>query len=199
MLKSQFSPFSAAPQLTLGARLTSPDTHGAGHELGRVAAGLGFAAVYGLALGVRGGGASLLQHAFGAAFGLAAIGILAVPSLFVLLALVDAPVSPSAILSASARALASTGFVLAGLAPSAALLGVTIESRSAAAFIAAAGFGLAGGIGLARFVSSARELLGDVPSALRIKCNILLCAFAVFAVALAERIWQALPVLKGGA
>jgi len=197
MLKSQFSPFSPAPPLTLGARLTSPDTHGAGHELGRVAAGLGFAAVYGLALGVRGGGASLLQHAFGAAFGLAAVGVLAVPSLFVLLALVDAPVSPSAILSVSARALASTGIVLAGLAPSAALLAVTIESPSAAAFIAGTGFALAGGIGLLGFVSFARELLRDVPPALRAKCSVLLCAFAVFSIALAARIWQALPVLKG--
>jgi hypothetical protein len=141
----------------------------------------------------------LLQHALGAAFGLAAVFVLAVPSLFVLLALVDAPVSPSALLSASARALASTGFVLAGLAPSAALLGVTIESRSAASFIAGAGFALAGGIGLARFVSSARELLHDVPPALRAKCHVLLCAFAVFAIALADRVWQALPVLKGGA
>jgi hypothetical protein len=198
MLKSQFSPFSAAPQLTLGARLTSADTHRTGHELGRITAGLGLAATYGLALGVRGGGASLLQHALGAALGLAAAFALAVPSLFVLLALVDAPVSPSALLSVSARALASTGFVLAGLAPSAALLGVTIESPGAASFVAGAGFALAGGIGLSRFVSSARELLRDVPPALRAKCHVLLCAFAVFAVALADRIWQALPVLKGG-
>ena len=201
MLKSQFSPFSPAPPLrlapTLADRLTSADSQGVRYELGRLAAGFGFAAVYGLALGTRTGGAALLKHALGAASGLAAVALLAVPSLFVLLALLDAPVSPRALLATSARALATTGFVLAGLAPSAALLGVTIESPSAAAFIAGAGFTLAGGIGLSRFVSSARALLSDVPIGLRTKCSVLLFAFCLFSFALAERVWQALPVLQG--
>ena len=141
----------------------------------------------------------MLQHALGAASGLAAVALLAVPSLFVLLALVDAPVSPSALLATSARALATTGFVLAGLAPSAALLGVTIQSPSAAALIGGAGFALAGGIGLSRFASSARALLAEVPLGLRTKCSVLLCAFCVFSCALAERVWHALPVLQGAA
>lgn len=202
MLKSQFSPFSAAPlrlSPTLADRLTGPDSQGTRYELGRLAAALGFAALYGLALGTRAGGPALLQHALGAASGLAVVALLAVPPLFVLLALVDAPLAPRALLATSARALATTGFVLAGLAPSAALLGVTIESASAAAFIGGAGFALAGAIGLARFVSSARALLADVPSGLGTKCGVLLFAFCVFSVALAERVWQALPALRGGA
>jgi hypothetical protein len=120
-----------------------------------------------------------------------------VPSLVVLRALIDAPVSPRALLTASARAVACAGFVLAGLAPSAALLGVTIESASAVAFVAGAGLALAGGIGLARFVGSARDLLREVPLALRGKCYLLMCGFSVFAIALADRIWQALPVFAG--
>lgn len=75
MLKSQFSPFSAAPPLrlwpTLAHRLTGTNAQGARYELGRLA--------------------------------------------------------PRALLATSARALATTGFVLAGLAPSAALLGVTVR------------------------------------------------------------------------
>jgi hypothetical protein len=120
MLKSQFSPFSAAPPLRLppplAHRLTGSDAQGARYELGRLAAGFGFAALYGLALGTRAGGPALRRHALGAASGLAAVALLAVPSLFVLLALVDAPlsprVSPRALLATSARALATTGLIL---------------------------------------------------------------------------------------
>ena len=116
-MQQSFATIAAEP--SLGARLTSPETHGFTRELARLGAGLGLAALYGLALGARTGGMALVQHALGASAGLAAVGVLGIPALFVLLALVNAPVSPSAMLSAGARALASAGFVLAGLAPSA--------------------------------------------------------------------------------
>ena len=124
MIEQPFPTLSPAPPPTLGARLIAPEAQSATQELARLGAGLGFAALYGLALGSRSGGMSMLQHAFGASAGLAAVGALGLPSLFVLLALVDAPVSPGALLAAGARGLASAGFVLAGLAPSAALLAV---------------------------------------------------------------------------
>jgi len=168
-------------------------------ELLHLAAGLGFAALYGLALGARAGGLSLLRHALAASAGLSAVGVLGVPSLFVLLALADAPVSPSAMLSAGARALASAGFVLAGLAPSAALLVVSIESPSAAAFVARVGFALAGGIGLYQLVSAVRGMLRELPLALRFKSSALLLAFCLFAMLLAARVWGAMPILQGGA
>jgi hypothetical protein len=166
-------------------------------DLARLASGLGFAALYGLALGARAGGASLLHHALASSAGLAAVGMLGMPSLFVLLALVNAPVSPAAMLSAAARALGSAGFVLAGLAPSAALLAVTIESPSAAAFVARAGLLLAGGIGLYQLVAVVRRLFLGLPLGLRMKSNALLLAFCVFAVLLATRVWYALPILQG--
>ncbi len=166
-------------------------------DLARLASGLGFAALYGLALGARSGGASLLEHALASSAGLAAVAVLGMPSLFVLLALVNAPVSPGAMLSAGARALGSAGFVLAGLAPSAALLAVTIESPSAAAFVAEAGLLLAGGIGLYQLLGAVRRMFLGLPFALRVKSNALLLAFCVFAVLLACRVWYALPILRG--
>jgi len=117
--------------------------------------------------------------------------------LFVLLALVNAPVSPAAMLSASARALGSAGFVLAGLAPSAALLVVTIRSGSAAAFVTQAGLLLSGGIGLYQLVGAVRRMFLGLPLGLRMKGNALLLAFCVFAALLATRVWCALPVLQG--
>ena len=168
-------------------------------ELTRLGAGLGLAALYGLSLGARSGGLSLLSHALAASAGLAAVGVLGVPSLFVLLALVDAPVSPGAMISTGARALASAGFVLAGLAPSAALLAVTIESPSAAASVARVGLALAGGIGLYQLVSAVRLMLAPLPFGLRVRSNALLAAFCVFAALLAARVWYTLPILQGGA
>ncbi|MEO6598454.1 MAG: hypothetical protein ABIQ16_01180, partial [Polyangiaceae bacterium] len=166
-------------------------------DVARLASGLGFAALYGLALGTRTGGASLLRHAWGSSAGLAAVGVLGLPSLFVLLALVNAPVSPGVLLSAGARALGSAGFALAGLAPSAALLVVTIESPSLAAFVAQAGLLLSGAIGLYQLVRAVRRMFIGLPLGLRIKGNALLLAFCVFAVLLAARVWYALPILRG--
>ena len=185
-----------AAELPVAAQLLAREPRA---ELVHLAAGLGFAALYGLALGARVGGLSLLRHALAASAGLSAVGVLGVPSLFVLLALADAPVSPNAMLAAGARALASTGFVLAGLAPSAALLVVSIESPSAAAFVARMGFALAGGIGLYQLASAVRGMLRELPLGLRFKSNALLAAFCLFAMLLAARVWGAMPILQGGA
>ena len=196
-MEQSFPTIGSAPPPSLGARLTSAETQGATQELARLGAGLGLAALYGLALGARTGGVSLVQHALAASAGLAAVGVLGIPALFVLLALVDAPVSPGAMLSAGARSLASAGFVLAGLAPSAALLAVTIESPDAVAFVTRAGLTLAGGIGLVQLTSSVRTMLKDLPAERRLKCNALLFGFSLFAIMLAGRVWYTLPILKG--
>jgi len=189
----------SAPQPSLSARLISAETHGVTQEFTRLAAGLGLAALYGLALGARSGGISLVQHALAASAGLAAVAVLGMPALFVLLALVDAPVSPVALLSAAARSLASAGFVLAGLAPSAALLAVTIDSADAVAFVTRAGLVLAGGIGLFQLTSAVRAMLEHLPAERRLKCNALLFGFCLFTIMLAGRVWYSLPILKGAA
>ena len=198
-MQPSFPTLVSAPQPSLGARLTSAETQGASQELARLGAGLGLAALYGLALGARSGGIGLVQHALIASAGLAAVGVLGIPALFVLLALVDAPVSPSSLLSVAARSLASAGFVLSGLAPSAALLAVTIESPDAAAFVTRAGLTLAGGIGLFQLTSSVRAMFKELSPEQRLKCNALLFGFSLFAIMLAARVWYSLPILKGAA
>lgn len=198
-MEQSFPTNASTPPLSLGARLTSSETQGTTQEFARLAAGLGLAALYGLALGARSGGVALVHHALAASAGLAAVGVLGLPALFVLLALVDAPVSPGAMLSAGARSLASAGFVLAGLAPSAALLAVTIESPDAVAFVTRAGLTLAGGIGLFQLTSSVRAMLKDLTPERRLKCNALLFGFSLFAIMLAGRVWYSLPILKGAA
>src|SRR5438046_2114889 len=52
-MEQSFPTIISPPQPSLGARLTSPETQGAAKELARLGAGLGLAALYGLALGAR--------------------------------------------------------------------------------------------------------------------------------------------------
>src|SRR5262245_11828533 len=75
---------------------------------------VGLAALYGAALGTRHGGLSLARHAFGCAGLLLAVGALGVPALAIVLALFDAPISPSQLTRSAARAAAVAGIVLVG-------------------------------------------------------------------------------------
>lgn len=119
---------------------------------------------YGLALGAREGGARLIHHALGVPLALLVLGAVLTPSLTVLLALLDAPVTPLGMLRAVARALSSAGLVLAGLAPSAAVLVVTIESNDIASAAArGAGF-IAGALGVAGSFGGVKELVLRAPT-----------------------------------
>lgn len=189
----------AAAATGYGGRLTSRLGGGGAQELARLGAGLGLAALFGLALGARAGGRALLEHALGVPLGLLIVGAVAVPSLFVVLAILDAPITPSKMFAATARSLASTGLVLSGLAPATAMLAVTITTPGAAAQVARLAFSLAGAIGLSVLVAGVREPLREADEGLRRKAFFALCGFCVIATALAGRIWEALLPILGGA
>ncbi|WP_438013781.1 hypothetical protein WMF18_22915 [Sorangium sp. So ce315] len=170
-------------------------------DLSRFGVGVGLASLYGLALGARQGGASLVQHAAGVPAAVVAVACLGVPALLIVLTLFDAPLDPPRVLSATARAAASTGLVLAGLAPAAALFVVTSASDLTAALMGLLGLAVAGALGV-------HALLRDLGVALRRDGGVVglaghgaaLLGFAGFAVVLALRVWWAtLPILKAGA
>lgn len=165
----------------------------------RLGSGLLLAAVYGLALGARGGGAELLRHALGAPLGLALVAAVAAPSLFVRLALIDAPLRPAQMLAAVSRGTFATGLVLAGLAPAATLLVVSIESARAAAWMSGLGLWLAGGIGLVNVLSALQGALATASGSVRSRAWLAVTIFALLSAALAARAWYAwLPLLAGG-
>jgi hypothetical protein len=169
-------------------------------DLSRLGSGLLLAAVYGLALGARSGGADWLRHAFGAPLGLIVVGAVAAPSLFVRLALIDAPLRPAQMLAAVSRGTFATGLVLAGLAPAATLLVVSIESARAAAWMSGLGLWLAGGIGLANVLAAFRDALATAGDRVRSRAWIAVTIFALLAAALSARAWYAwLPLLRGAA
>lgn len=179
-------------------RLTFDAPHGLTPELGRLAAGLSLSAFYGLALGARSGGAELLKNALGVPLGLFVLGAVMMPSLTVLFAILDAPVTPARVLAALGRALSSVGLVLAGLAPGVALLCVTVESGELAARVARLGFFLAGGLGLVGLGASFSDSLAEAESGVVRKARLILLGYAVFAVMLAARLWSAFVPMLGG-
>ncbi|AUX44298.1 uncharacterized protein SOCE26_057620 [Sorangium cellulosum] len=170
-------------------------------SLSRFGVGLGLASLYGVALGARRGGVSLVEHAVGVPAAMVAVACLGVPALTIVLTLFNAPLDPPRALSATARAAAATGLALGGLAPAAALFVVTSETRATAAIMALLGLAAGGAIGL-------RVLLRDLKAALGRDGNVLgraasgaaFLGFAAFAVALSLRVWlDALPLFNGGA
>jgi hypothetical protein len=180
------------------ARLSSPATPELAGEFRRLLGGLCLAGSYGLALGARSGGLGLLRHALGAPATLLSVGVIAVPSLFVVLSLFDAPITLERTLAATARAAASSGLLLAGIAPATALLLVTIDSPGAAAFVARAGLLLGGCFGGLPLLAAFHEGLRTAPAGTRFKSRLALLGFVIFGLALAARMASALlPVLGG--
>ncbi len=167
-------------------------------EAARFGVGLGLAALYGLALGTRQGGKAFFTNAAFVPAALAAVVALGVPALYISLALFDAPIEPPRALAAAARATARTGLVLAGLAPAAALFVVSSDDARSAAGSAIVGLAIAGAIGLTRMVGDLHGSITHAPANVRAKADFAFFGFAIFAVALAARIWwAALPLLRG--
>ena len=168
-------------------------------DLRRAGVALGLSSLYGLALGSREGGAELVRHALGVPLALLVLGAVLTPSLTVLLALLDAPVTPLSMLRAVSRAVTSAGLVLAGLAPSAAVLVVTIESgQIASAAARGAGF-IAGALGVAGLLGGVRALVARAPGAVLWRAQALLLAYSVFVALLGARLFSLLLPMIGGA
>jgi hypothetical protein len=142
---------------------------------------LALSAAYGLAIGTRDGGLSILKHA--AAVPLAPLAV----------------VDPPAAVGAAARGAATTGLVLGGLAPAMALFVTTSSSRLGAAFCAGMGLILAGIFGLRAFLSAIGAPLARASVGVRTVSGFALAGFAVFGTALAARVWWSTLPLFGGA
>jgi hypothetical protein len=168
-------------------------------EATRFGVGLGLAALYGLALGARGGGVSFLAHAAGVPAALLAAFGVGVPALSIVLALVDAPIALPAIGAATSRATATGGLVLAGLAPAAALFVVTSERGGAAALAAGVGLAVGGAFGLGTVVSDLRKAIADARPGTRLAADLALAGFGLFAIVVSLRVWASLLPVLGGA
>lgn len=174
--------------------LASDDEGSLAHDARRLAAGLGLAALFGAAMGMRVGGAAIAAHALGVAAGITAVCLLAVPALGIALAIADAPTSARSLARATSRAAATAGLILAGFAPGAALFAVTVEDAITVTLVGAIGLALAGCVAMRAFVGEVKPALGT-----RVLSRVALPAFVAFAAVLGARIWWiTLPLVRGG-
>jgi hypothetical protein len=168
-------------------------------EIRRIAIGLGLASLYGLALGAREGGSALVEHAIGVPLAMLGVLVLAVPSLYIGLAIFDAPVRPLGMAHAAARGVFTTGLVLGGLGPAAGLFVVTTESPTAAAVIVAMGLTGSALLGLRTFFRALWPSLDDADHATATMSTLVSVVFAMVAMIIAGRVWWTMLPLIGGA
>lgn len=165
-------------------------------EARRLLLAAGLASIFGLALGLRHGGASLVLGALGAPAGIVAVAAVAVPAFAIVLALANAPLEGMALLHATSRAAMRAGLFLAGLAPAVAMLVVTVEEAITVDVMGFGGLLLGGAIAGQAFVAELKPALDGAPRLTRAILSIALPAFLVFAAVLAIRVWWlALPML----
>jgi len=165
----------------------------------RFGAALALSAAYGLSLGTRDGGLSIVKHAAAVPLAPLAVTALGVPALFIVLTLFDAPVEPKDAVAAASKGAASTGLVLGGLSPAMALFVTTTSSRLGAAFCAGLGLIVAGVFGMRAFLKAIGAPLAKASAGVRTMCGFALAGFALFGTALAARVWWSMLPLFGGA
>jgi hypothetical protein len=164
----------------------------------RLAIGLGLAALFGGAIGLRVGGGAIVAHAVGVPLGLLSVAAVAVPAFAIVLALANAPIDASVLGRATARAAAKAGLVLGGLAPATALYVVTVEDAITVSIVGFGGLFLAGVIALRSFAAELGAPLRTAPPVTQMAMTVALPAFLLFACALAVRVWWlVLPILTG--
>ena len=153
--------------------------------------------MFGVALGLRHGGTSLVFGALGAPAGILAVAAVAVPAFAIVLALANAPLEAMDLAHATSRAAMRAGLLLAGIAPGMALLVVTVEETLTVDIMGFAAL-LFAGRRRRRTASSRtsgrrsrRRRASRAPSS-RWPCR----RFLLFAAVLAARVWWlALPML----
>lgn len=169
-------------------------------EAARFGVGLALASLYGVALGARHGVAAMAVQAAGVPLGFIAVAALAAPAFYILLAHAGHPVQALGLAAAVSRATALAGVVLAGLAPAAMLLTVSVESLLAAAACGLLGLLVGGGLGLRSLYRQLEVQLAGTGVEQRLASQLVTFGFACFAAVLAGRVWWlAVPSLGGGA
>ncbi|MFO0696209.1 MAG: hypothetical protein U0230_21775 [Polyangiales bacterium] len=189
------------PRTSFAARIlghsASPDVREA---LFRLSSGLGLAWLFGLALGAGHPSASWPAWALGIAAGPLACVAAGLPSLLVLLTLFDVRISLAELFDAAARGIATTGMLLAGLAPLVLLYVGTARDSVATDLVASVSLGAAGLAGLSATIRAVLAVARAEGETSKAALSFLSAGYAVFAALLLGRLWlrAALVLANGG-
>lgn len=175
-----------APRPALGARLL---------PLGQ---GTLLAAAFGVALGLGTLGGHVLGLALAVPLTFAASIAVAVPSLYVVLAMLEAPMDLGDLLVAASEAYRHSALVLGGLAPAMLLFSASISDRALVHFLGYAGLMLAAALGAYRLLSEARLALLRGLARITPRHWAVLLGFVGLTFELATRFWAGAVKVIGG-
>ncbi|MDD9935550.1 MAG: hypothetical protein OXT09_18210 [Myxococcales bacterium] len=162
----------------------------------RAGAGMGLSALFGLAMGVGSGPASMWRHVLTVEAAVGSVVVMAVPALHVLLTLLDAPIDPLRMAERCSHAVFRTGLLLAGLSPALALYSTT-TGATGSALLGIVMLYLAGCVGLHTLVSGIAASVRAASEA-RGRAALLLAGFTIFSIVLVMRMSAGFPVFGGG-
>jgi hypothetical protein len=176
---------------TLSRALLEPERADLGRDARRFFAGLSLASLFGLALGLRFGLASMAAHAIGVPLGILAVTLLCTPAFFVGVLHGGFDLDARSLASTIAFGMAAAGLVLAGLSPAMALFSFSAESVYSIGALAALGLVVAGFLGQRATFRAWPEEAGLRGG----RFFLFRWSFSLFAAVLALRVWWlALPI-----
>lgn len=156
------------------------------------------AAAYGVALGVGTTGGHVLGLALAVPLTFAASIAVAIPSLYVVLAMLEAPMELSDLLASATEAYRHSALVLGGLAPALLLFSASTTDGLLVHFLGHCGLLMAAMLGAYRLMSEARLALLKGVGAIRLRHWAILLGFVGLTFVLAARFWSAAMSLFGG-
>lgn len=166
-----------------------------------VPAGKSFAlaAGYGVALGIGSSGGDMLGLGLAVPMTLTVAILVTLPSLFVVLAMLGAPMTMASLARAALHAYRHAAVTLGGLSPTLVLLSTSIEDRELVYQFAVAGLLLAGLLGAYQLTSAASPYLSKSVGAARLRQWATLLGFVWLGFELAARFWGFSLTIVGGA
>lgn len=177
-------------------------THGPTNSLSKRLLPLGrgalFAAAFGIAFGIGTTDGHILGLALAVPLTFAASIAVAIPSLFVVLAMLEAPIELGELLSAATSAYQHSGIVLGGLAPTLLLLSTSITDRYLVYFLGCGGLSLAALLGAYRLTSEAHSTLRKQTGSTKLRHWAVLLTFVGLSFEIAARFWTTALSLFGG-
>lgn len=169
-----------------------------GSRLIPLAQGALFAAAFGVALGMGAFHGHVLGLAVAVPLTFAASIAVAIPSLFVVLSMLDAPMALGELLDTAGDAFRHSGIVLGGLAPSLLLFSASIADREMIDLLGCGGLWLAALLGAYRLTSEARITLLKRAGKMRPRHGAILLAFVGLSFEIAGSFWSTALSLFGG-
>lgn len=157
-----------------------------------------FAVAFGIALGIGTTQGHILGLALAVPLTFAVSIIVAIPSLFVVLSMLEAPLELDELLKAAANAYRYGALTLGGLSPTLLLMSSSIDNRAFVYHLGCSGLVLAASLGAYRLLSDTYDMLRKHMGIIKTRHVAVIIAFIGLSFEIATRIWDVTFAWFGG-